>query len=104
MGLRRGLVFGGTEEILGDEPDWTRLLTVVTIELDERDVRAGALASVDEINESAAERNLRHWLTRFATALMATAIIVVPKTNDRIACLMTTCRSRFWLMPVSDTW
>jgi hypothetical protein len=52
VGLRRGLVFGGTEEILGDEPDWTGLLTVVTIELDERDVRAGALASVDEITKA----------------------------------------------------
>jgi hypothetical protein len=33
--------------------------------------------------------------TRFATALIATAMMVVPKTNERIACLRTMWRIRF---------
>jgi hypothetical protein len=53
--------------------------------------------------QSSRRKTLRH-LIRFATALIATAMIVVPNTNERSACLMTMCRRRFWLIWVSDTW
>jgi hypothetical protein len=32
--------FDALQDILGDEPDWTGLLSVVPIELDERDMSA----------------------------------------------------------------
>jgi hypothetical protein len=38
--LRREDAFAGLEDVLGDEPDWSGLLYVAPIELDERNVSA----------------------------------------------------------------
>lgn len=40
MFVRREDVFAAPEDALGDEPDWSGLLYVAPIELDERDVSA----------------------------------------------------------------
>ena len=38
--LRREDAFAALEDVLGDEPDWTGLISVVPIELDEREMSA----------------------------------------------------------------